>query len=335
MALMTVCPACSTRFKVVQDQLRLHHGLVRCGACSHVFDANTRLESLPEEAPADTQPSDEIRPQDWINKPAVVALTTPQAKSNGVKNESWSELLLPIGAKTQAAKDARELTQSVHYVGTQPPSVRASVEKEAKDVKAAKRREPPKVQTSDSSRRQTTLDLHHESDSSDAPSSAGLKKTKKVNAVLAVLCILALLAIIAQLMVVGRFMMADKAPELKPILTQLCEPLHCTVEPATWLAPLTLDALSLSKLSAATSAEMQPYRVQATVRNSSQLSIKTPHIELTVSNAQGSTIARKTLTPAQLGGAKALAPNSDWVIDSVLLMDQQTVGYTARLVYLP
>jgi predicted Zn finger-like uncharacterized protein len=328
MALMTVCPACSTRFKVVQDQLRLHHGLVRCGACSHVFDANTRLESLPEVVQMDVQ-DDEIKPQDWINKPAVVALTTPQVESKGANKESWSELLLPFGVKTQATRDARELTQSVHYVGTQPPSAAATV------AKAAKRHEPSKAKTSDSNSRQTKLDLHGAKDASDERFNTGLKKTKGMSALLATLCIVALLAIIAQLMVLGRFLIADKVPELKPILTQLCEPLHCKVEPANWLAPLTLDALSLSKLNAATSSDMQPYRVQATVRNSSQLSIKTPNIELTVSNAQGNTIARKTLSPQQLGGAKTLSPNSDWVIDGVLLMDQQTVGYTARLVYLP
>lgn len=328
MALMTVCPACSTRFKVVQDQLRLHHGLVRCGACSHVFDANTRLESLPEAVQMDIQ-DDEIKPQDWINKPAVVALTTPQATTAGAKNPSWSELLLPIGVQTQATRDASVRTQAVDGLGNQSLFASAEV------GKPASRNEPYQSKTKDSDNRQAKLDLQIDSEASDDRSSGGLKKSKIVSAVLATLCIVALLAIIAQLMVLGRFLIADKVPELKPILTLLCEPLQCKVEPANWLAPLTLDALSLSKLNAATSADMQPYRIQATVRNSSQLSIKTPNIELTVSNAQGNIIARKTLTPQQLGGAKTLSPNSDWVIDSVLLMDQQTVGYTARLVYLP
>lgn len=46
MALTTRCPQCGTSFKVVPDQLRVRNGLVRCGACSTVFDGRACL--LPE-----------------------------------------------------------------------------------------------------------------------------------------------------------------------------------------------------------------------------------------------------------------------------------------------
>lgn len=46
MALTTRCPQCGTTFKVVPDQLRVRNGLVRCGACSTVFDGRACL--LPE-----------------------------------------------------------------------------------------------------------------------------------------------------------------------------------------------------------------------------------------------------------------------------------------------
>src|ERR1700752_4460178 len=39
MALATRCPNCQVLFRVVADQLKLRGGLVRCGACRHVFDA--------------------------------------------------------------------------------------------------------------------------------------------------------------------------------------------------------------------------------------------------------------------------------------------------------
>jgi SLAP domain-containing protein len=98
---------------------------------------------------------------------------------------------------------------------------------------------------------------------------------------------------------------------------------------------LTLDALSLTKtnLLASTNNDLQAYRIQATIRNSSQLTIQTPDIELTASNAQGNVIARRTFSAQQLGAAPTLPANSDWLIDSSLQLDAQTVGYTARLVY--
>ncbi|WP_319004573.1 zinc-ribbon and DUF3426 domain-containing protein [Methylobacillus caricis] len=49
---MTSCPACDTRFHVKPEQLAIHHGLVRCGQCQHVFTTDGRLYELLENAPA-------------------------------------------------------------------------------------------------------------------------------------------------------------------------------------------------------------------------------------------------------------------------------------------
>jgi predicted Zn finger-like uncharacterized protein len=43
MSQITRCPQCQTRFKVVDDQLRISDGWVRCGKCKAVFDALTHL----------------------------------------------------------------------------------------------------------------------------------------------------------------------------------------------------------------------------------------------------------------------------------------------------
>ena len=52
MSLVTRCPACATTFKVVRDQLRISDGWVRCGRCSHVFDATLDLHESPDGVPA-------------------------------------------------------------------------------------------------------------------------------------------------------------------------------------------------------------------------------------------------------------------------------------------
>ena len=55
MSLATRCPACSTTFKVVQDQLKISEGWVRCGHCQEVFNALHSLFDLhppvPEQPP--------------------------------------------------------------------------------------------------------------------------------------------------------------------------------------------------------------------------------------------------------------------------------------------
>ncbi|MFF7398574.1 DUF3426 domain-containing protein [Achromobacter sp. NPDC008082] len=61
MALTTRCPQCGTSFKVVPDQLRVRNGLVRCGACSTVFDGRACL--LPESgAPTTLPPAPAAKP---------------------------------------------------------------------------------------------------------------------------------------------------------------------------------------------------------------------------------------------------------------------------------
>lgn len=50
MSQITRCPACSTQFKVVADQLRISEGWVRCGNCAEVFDASEFLMPAPPPA---------------------------------------------------------------------------------------------------------------------------------------------------------------------------------------------------------------------------------------------------------------------------------------------
>ena len=50
MTLATRCPSCGTVFRVVQDQLRVSGGWVRCGRCAEVFNAADRLVEMPSGA---------------------------------------------------------------------------------------------------------------------------------------------------------------------------------------------------------------------------------------------------------------------------------------------
>ena len=52
MSLATSCPSCGTVFRVVQDQLKISEGWVRCGHCQEVFNA---LEGLFDLARRDTR----------------------------------------------------------------------------------------------------------------------------------------------------------------------------------------------------------------------------------------------------------------------------------------
>src|SRR3989344_2563613 len=55
MSLATRCTHCGTIFKVVQDQLKVSEGWVRCGRCHEVFNALPALFDLDTEAPPPRQ----------------------------------------------------------------------------------------------------------------------------------------------------------------------------------------------------------------------------------------------------------------------------------------
>lgn len=58
MSQITRCPECHTRFKVVDDQLRISGGWVRCGKCKAVFDALAHLWVKPPAALAEPEQAD-------------------------------------------------------------------------------------------------------------------------------------------------------------------------------------------------------------------------------------------------------------------------------------
>ncbi|KQW63932.1 zinc-ribbon and DUF3426 domain-containing protein [Variovorax sp. Root411] len=76
MSLVTRCPACTTTFKVVRDQLRISDGWVRCGRCSHVFDATLDLHEAPDGAPANAS----LPPQGGGYMPGLVE-SSPESKA--------------------------------------------------------------------------------------------------------------------------------------------------------------------------------------------------------------------------------------------------------------
>ena len=53
MSLATRCTACGTIFRIVEDQLRVSDGWVRCGRCNEVFDARELLFDMEREPAPD------------------------------------------------------------------------------------------------------------------------------------------------------------------------------------------------------------------------------------------------------------------------------------------
>ncbi|HEY4083661.1 MAG TPA: DUF3426 domain-containing protein [Burkholderiaceae bacterium] len=74
MSLATRCTACGTIFRVVQDQLRVSEGWVRCGRCAEVFDARQQLFDVEREAPPPWPAARQEAAEQVVERPGSSAL---------------------------------------------------------------------------------------------------------------------------------------------------------------------------------------------------------------------------------------------------------------------
>jgi predicted Zn finger-like uncharacterized protein len=78
MSLATRCTQCGTIFKVVQDQLKVSEGWVRCGRCQEVFNALEGLFDLDREAPPARQTPAQPVARTMVEAASPAPEVTPQ-----------------------------------------------------------------------------------------------------------------------------------------------------------------------------------------------------------------------------------------------------------------
>jgi predicted Zn finger-like uncharacterized protein len=88
MSLITRCPACTTLFKVVPDQLRVSEGWVRCGQCDEVFDANAHLQGEGQaQAPVSSVPNTDTAAPESAQADTSAWESSDPVASSGVDTE--------------------------------------------------------------------------------------------------------------------------------------------------------------------------------------------------------------------------------------------------------
>ncbi len=107
MSLVTRCPSCATTFKVVRDQLLISDGWVRCGRCSHVFDASLDLKELVEPASTASLPpspalsddpdffDDEPLPEPVASAPVPLHVVEPEFEDSDADEHEPLSMFIP------------------------------------------------------------------------------------------------------------------------------------------------------------------------------------------------------------------------------------------------
>ncbi|MFZ6862325.1 DUF3426 domain-containing protein [Undibacterium sp. Ji67W] len=101
MALATRCPHCQTTFRVANDQLKLHAGLVRCGSCQQTFNGVEHLIPLDTtKAAVGTARSNQITPAPEAN-----------TQSEPAEVQAETKTILPPPVQEQPSAEVEDLAE--------------------------------------------------------------------------------------------------------------------------------------------------------------------------------------------------------------------------------
>lgn len=318
MSLATRCTSCGTVFRVVQDQLKVSEGWVRCGRCNEVFNALEGLFDLdrdsppewseskqmtPASAPFEHEPEEEQPDPDLVDKIDEQLLGTSRRTGFGA--------LTGLGSTDRGKgpdfADARFDTD-VPDDALAPPS----------DLTATRTDEPPSLDADDAPAfvRQAEREARWQS--------SGMRR------------LLALFAVVLPLLLGGqaahhyRDAVAARLPGAAPALQAWCAWSGCTIEAPRRLEDIVVESTALAK-----AASGDAFRFNVVLRNRAPTVAAMPWLELTLTDANGELLARRALNPRELRARSAeIGAGAETTLQATLSTGAMRVtGYTVEIFY--
>lgn len=319
------CTACGTVFRVVQDQLRVAGGLVRCGRCGEVFNAAESLIDLDTATATSLAALPNALPNATTTARSNATTTAPPAAeaSDGPAPGTAFELHLEEFSPLAAAEapDSAAATPSLPAGRTATPPLDFSAVEPLPEAEAeAEAAHPP--------------DPRAEAD--DMPSfvrsadRAQRWRQPRVRAALLAGAVLAAVALAAQAAHTYRDQLAARLPAARPALEAACSVLACRIEAARAIDKLAVESSGLVRVE-----KSSVYKLQVTLRNRSDIPLALPAMDLTLSDGAGRTVARRVLRMADLGvNMTTLPAGRELALQATLqAATDPVVGYTIELFY--
>ena len=335
MSLITRCPACTTLFKVVPDQLRVSEGWVRCGQCDEVFDANVHLQGDPQAQASSGTPSTSALAEPTATQADEGIPTSPESFDVPEPSESSPEQALAAqldwpeesGFERDPLLDIRpgeslpvepslhlDLPEDVHAaeLDSSPElamDLAPDVSSPAQDYGAPVLNAPSHA--IDLPARTEPQGRTPEMDSPEQPLHAVrpsfLRQAKPpsawsrpwVRASLVTLSLVLLLGLALQVVVHQRDRLAANVADLRPMLLSLCEVLDCKISPFRQIDSVVIENSAFVKVRG------DVYRLNITLKNTAAIDIAAPAVELTLTDLQEQPMIRQVLSAADLGASGA------------------------------
>lgn len=290
---ITRCPACGTLFRVVQDQLRVSNGWVRCGQCQEIFDASIHIQT-------EAQP-------DSSND--LTATEPTQEEAQQVAPPHFLDIN-PHGLQ----HDPMELTgldEGLHVSGLTEPSLDFPLDPSTQD--------PDQDVDPD-----LGPQLHHSflAPKATTPPPKRYRVLKRVAWLL--LCSALSCGLLLQIIVSERDWIAATRPDTKPWLQLLCDALDCEIAPLQQIETVVIDSSSFTKVRA------DVYRLSFTLRNTAPTPIATPAVELSLTDLQDHVLVRRVFPAAELGkNADVIEPGTELTV--MIPMNVKATGVAERV----
>ncbi|HEX6708189.1 MAG TPA: zinc-ribbon and DUF3426 domain-containing protein [Albitalea sp.] len=303
MSMATRCIACGTIFRVVQDQLKVSEGWVRCGRCDEVFNALEGLFDLERESPPPWQPGQAgtSRRDEGFARTAADLDEEDRIASRFFRPEQEDVERTP--AEAVAERDRTDFADARFEEDEEevmPPAFKASVDPDA----------PTFVRAADAQARWRSPRV-------------------RVGLTLAVLLLLGMLTI--QVGHHFRDGLAARHPALRPTLAGWCEFAGCRLDAPRRIEDISVENTALAPAAAGTDT----FRLSITLRNRGSVPVSMPSIDLTLTDSAGQLVARRALSPADFRATTAVVPPGSETALQVLLSagNPRVSGYTVEVFY--
>ena len=339
MSLATRCTECGTVFRVVQDQLKVSEGWVRCGRCSAVFNA---LENLCELEADATEPA---RVQ--FHEPAAQRMPAhalaEAAERDDLHDHPHDHLHdalhdHPHGDPHEPTRPFFDTVAPQQEPGFDPdalppmaddglPAAIVSFSSESLPDDEPPLRAPPVAPAVGATPSASAGPVAPQF--VRAAERAAFWRRPGVRAGMAAAAVLLGATLLLQLAVAGRDWLAAHVTGTRPLLAAVCEVTGCRIEPLKRIAQLSVDSSGLTRMD-----NLAAYRLSVVLRNRAETAVAVPALDLSLTDGSGQLVARRVLRATELGLPPVIEAGQELPLQALLSTGERRVsGYTVELFY--
>lgn len=323
MSLATRCTSCGTVFRVVQDQLKVSEGWVRCGRCDAVFNALEGLFDLDRDAPPE-----------WSAAPpaagaTLVDLQVDEAADDGpslvhdpslvdrIDEQIFGSRRSAFGALTGIGRSERGDDFADARFDSVPPE------------DGAPAISPPGIAAPDAApalmKDAEAPTFVREAERRTRWEGSGTRK------LMAWAATLLGIVLVGQVLHQQRDELAARSPAARSALQAWCSSVGCDLPAPRRIEDLSVESTSLTRGGGAADS----YRFSVVLRNRAHLPVALPWLELSLTDAGGELVARRALSPGELRAASSqvAAGAESTLAAQVSAGTTRITGYTVELFY--